>query len=45
MKAAWMNEKLTGERLAVLDVLLLAAAGLVAASMAANELILHEVRC
>ena len=37
MKAAWMNEKLTGERLAVLEVLLLAAAGAVAAARAAKE--------
>ena len=34
-----MEEKLTGERLAVLEVHLLAAAGVVAAARAADELI------
>ena len=38
-KAAQMEEKLTGERLAVLEVLMLAAAGAVAAARAADELI------
>ena len=38
-KAARMEEKLTGERLTVLAVLLLAAAGAVAAARVAGELI------
>ena len=38
-KAARMEEKLAGERLAVLEVHLLAAAGVVAAARAADELI------
>ena len=38
-KAAHMEEKLTGERLAVLEVLLLAAAGVLAAARAADKLI------
>ena len=36
-KAAQMEEKLTGERLAVLEVLLLAAAGVVAAARVADK--------